>query len=67
MDKLTFEQAISELEEIIKRLEDGKIPLEEAVKAFERGSELRAFCETRLAEAQLKIEILSEKKSENNT
>ncbi|MDR1233791.1 MAG: exodeoxyribonuclease VII small subunit [Holosporales bacterium] len=61
MDELTFEMAVSELEDIIKKLEDGKLPLEEAVKAFERGSELRKICENKLKDAQLKIEMLSEK------
>ncbi|MDR2598280.1 MAG: exodeoxyribonuclease VII small subunit [Holosporales bacterium] len=65
MDEMTFEQAISELEEIIRKLEDGRIPLEEAVKAFERGSELKKFCEAKLKEAQLKIEILSEEEGTN--
>jgi exodeoxyribonuclease VII small subunit len=61
MGDLTFEQAISELEEIIKKLEDGRMPLEEAVKAFERGTELKKFCEEKLKNAQLKIDVLSEK------
>ena len=61
MSELTFEQAVVELEEIIKKLEDGKMPLEEAVKAFERGSELKKICEEKLKNAQLKIEMLSEK------
>lgn len=61
MAELTFEQAIVELEEIIKKLEDGKMPLEDAVKAFERGSELKKICEEKLKNAQLKIEMLSEK------
>lgn len=52
---------MTELEEIIKKLEDGRIPLEDAVKAFERGSELRKFCEEKLKAAQLKIEMLTEK------
>ena len=38
MSELTFEQAVVELEGIIKKLEDGRMPLEDAVKAFERGS-----------------------------
>ncbi|MDR0695197.1 MAG: exodeoxyribonuclease VII small subunit [Holosporales bacterium] len=63
MNEPTFEQAMNELEEIVRRLEDGKMPLEEAVKAFERGSELKQICETKLKDAQLKIEILSEKAS----
>jgi exodeoxyribonuclease VII small subunit len=61
MEDLTFEMAVTELEDIIRKLEGGKLPLEEAVKAFERGSELRKLCETKLKDAQLKIEILSEK------
>ena len=61
MSELTFEQAVVELEEIIKKLEDGRMPLEDAVKAFERGSELKKICEEKLKNAQLKIEMLSEK------
>ena len=61
MAELTFEQAVAELEGIIRKLEDGKMPLEDAVKAFERGSELKKICEEKLKNAQLKIEMLSEK------
>ncbi len=61
MSELTFEQAVVELEGIIKKLEDGRMPLEDAVKAFERGSELKKICEKKLKDAQLKIDILSEK------
>ncbi|MDO4974781.1 MAG: exodeoxyribonuclease VII small subunit [Alphaproteobacteria bacterium] len=61
MSETTFEQALAELEEIIKKLEDGKLPLEDAVKAFEKGSELKKICEEKLKNAQLKIEMLSEK------
>ncbi len=57
--ELTFEQALSELEEIIKKLEDGRMPLNEAVTAFERGSYLKKFCEEQLKNAQLKIEMLT--------
>jgi exodeoxyribonuclease VII small subunit len=52
---------MQEFEEIVKKLEDGKMPLEEAVKAFERGSELKKICESKLKDAQLKIEMLSDK------
>ena len=61
MSELTFEQAVTELEEIIKKLEDGKMPLEDAVTAFERGAFLKKICEEKLKNAQLKIEMLSEK------
>ena len=60
--ELTFEQAVVELEEIIRKLEAGKMPLEDAVRAFERGSELKKICEEKLKNAQLKIEMLSEQK-----
>ncbi len=52
----SFEEALGELEGIVKMLEDGNIPLETSVKAYERGIELKAFCEKKLADAQLKIE-----------
>lgn len=58
MEDLSFEKAVLELEEIIKKLEDGKLPLDDAVAAFERGSELRKICEEKLNKAQLKIETL---------
>ena len=61
MSELTFEQAVVELEGIIKKLEDGRMPLEDAVKAFERGSELKKICEKKLKDAQLKIDIITEK------
>jgi exodeoxyribonuclease VII small subunit len=61
MSELSFEQAMQELDEIVKKLEDGKLPLEEALKAFERGSELKNICESKLKDAQLKIEVLAEK------
>lgn len=52
----SFEEALAELEQIVKTLEDGNIPLETSVNAYERGIQLKAFCEQKLSEAQLKIE-----------
>jgi exodeoxyribonuclease VII small subunit len=43
--KMTFEAAIEELETIVKRLEDGKVPLEESVTIYERGEALKKRCE----------------------
>ena len=60
-NNISFEQAVNELEDIIKKLEEGKLPLEDAVKSFERGTELKKICEEKLKDAQLKIEMLSEK------
>ena len=42
--KLTFERAIEELETIVKRLEEGKVPLEESVAIYERGEALKRRC-----------------------
>ena len=52
---MTFERAIEELESIVKRLEDGKVPLEESVAIYERGETLKRRCEEllRLAEARV--------------
>ena len=43
--KMAFEQAIEQLETIIKRLEEGKVPLEESVSIYERGEALKRRCE----------------------
>jgi exodeoxyribonuclease VII small subunit len=53
--KLSFERAIEELESIVKRLEEGKVPLEESVTIYERGEALKRRCEEllRLAEARV--------------
>jgi exodeoxyribonuclease VII small subunit len=54
----TFEQALAELESLVARMEDGKLPLEESLAAYRRGAELVRFCESRLADAQARIAIL---------
>ncbi len=54
----TFEQALAELEAIVARMEDGKLPLEESLAAYQRGAELIRFCEGKLADAQARIAIL---------
>ena len=54
--KLTFEEALNELEEIVNSLERGDVSLEEAIKAYERGSILKDQCEQRLQEAKMKVE-----------
>ena len=57
--KITFEQAMEELDEIVHKLENGQIPLEEAVKTYERGIELKKICEEKLKAAEMKIEKLT--------
>ena len=57
-DTLTFERALEELEALVARMEDGKLPLEESLAAYQRGAELVRFCESRLTDAQARIAIL---------
>lgn len=56
ISSLSFEDALKELEAIVKKLESGEAKLEDSIKDFERGSELKAYCEKKLAEAKLKVE-----------
>jgi exodeoxyribonuclease VII small subunit len=55
----TFEQAQTELEQIVERLEQGQAPLDEALKLWERGEELYAFCRAKLDDAEGKVEELA--------
>lgn len=59
VNALSFEEAMAELEKIVRNLEDGKTKLDESVAAYERGAALRQHCEARLREAQLTIEKIS--------
>jgi exodeoxyribonuclease VII small subunit len=58
MKAKTFEEALRELEEIVNRLEQGDLPLEEALQFFEEGVKLSRYCHTKLDEAQKRVEIL---------
>ena len=53
---LSFEQALTELERIVAELESGKTDLEQSIGAYERGALLKAHCESKLKEAQLRVE-----------
>ena len=53
-----FEQALAELEQLVERLERGDLPLDEALKTFERGVQLSRQCQSALKSAQQKVEIL---------
>ena len=55
---MTFEKALEELEALVARMEDGKLPLEESLAAYQRGAELVKFCESKLSDAQARIAIL---------
>ena len=60
-----FEGAMRELETLVERLEQGDLPLEESLAAFERGVTLTRTCQTALKEAEQKIEILLKKAGES--
>ena len=59
VDQLSFERAIEELETIVKRLEDGKVPLEESVAIYERGEALKRRCEELLRQAEARVEKIT--------
>jgi len=59
IEKMTFEQALSKLESIVKELEDEKIPLEDSIRKFETGVKLSSHCLAKLNEAEKKIEELT--------
>ena len=56
---LSFEDALIELEKLVKQLEDGKAKLDDAIKAYQRGALLKRHCESKLREAQAKIEQIA--------
>ena len=56
-----FEAAIAELESIVKKLEEGDLPLEKSLELYERGVQLSRFCHSRLEEAERRIEIVNER------
>jgi exodeoxyribonuclease VII small subunit len=57
--QLSFERAIEELETIVKRLEGGKVPLEESVAIYERGELLKRRCEDLLRQAEARVEKIT--------
>ena len=56
---LNFETALAELEQIVARLEGGKVDLEDSLKIYERGEALRKHCAAKLAEAEARIEKIT--------
>ena len=59
IEGLTFEQAFVELEDTVRKLEEGGLALEESLALFERGQALAAHCNVQLDQAELKIQKLS--------
>jgi exodeoxyribonuclease VII small subunit len=54
--EMSFEDALAELEQIVRRLEGGQVKLDEAILAYERGAQLKRHCEKKLNEAQQRVD-----------
>ncbi len=54
----TFESALTELENIVTRMEGGQLSLEQSLTAYKRGAELLKFCQAQLADAQQQVKVL---------
>ncbi len=59
-----FEESLAELEQLVERMEQGHLPLEESLKLFERGVQLTRHCQKALQEAEQKVRILLEENGE---
>ena len=59
LEKLSFEEALTELETIVRDLETGKAPLEKSIQSYERGIALKQHCEAKLRDARAKIEKIT--------
>ena len=55
ISKMSFEEALGELEEIVRRIESGEVDLDSAIQAYERGAALKKHCDTKLREAEEKV------------
>jgi exodeoxyribonuclease VII small subunit len=59
VDAMSFEEALGELEAIVQKLERGQLDLESSIRAYERGTALRAHCAEKLRQVQLRVEKLT--------
>jgi len=59
--ELTFEAAMAELEEVVRKLESGNVALEESIALYERGAALKAHCDARLRAAEERVELIRAK------
>jgi exodeoxyribonuclease VII small subunit len=60
--ELKFEEALDQLDHIVRKLESGDLPLDEAIKIFEEGTRLRKFCEEKLKETERRVEMIIKEK-----
>jgi exodeoxyribonuclease VII small subunit len=59
VEEMSFEQALAELETIVRTLEQGSAPLDQAIELYQRGDRLKRHCEARLKAAQARIEQIA--------
>jgi exodeoxyribonuclease VII small subunit len=64
-DEITFEQARSELEAIVRRLEDGQTSLDDALQLWERGEQLHELCRAKLDQAEERVAVLLARMAES--
>lgn len=60
VSKLSFEEAMTALEDVVRQLESGNVPLEESIALYEHGAKLKAHCETKLKAAETKVAQITE-------
>ena len=58
LEKLTFEEAMKELEKLVDSLDKGDVSLDDAIAAYDRGSQLKDFCQKKLQEAKMKVDTI---------
>lgn len=63
MAKEKFEDALEKLEDIVRKMEAGEMPLDETLKSFEEGIKLIRFCSAKLEETERRVELLMEKEN----
>ena len=66
IDKLSFEEAISQLTNIVEKIEQGEIPLQDSLQQYEKGMELIKHCRTILQKAEQRIEKISKEQETEN-
>jgi exodeoxyribonuclease VII small subunit len=56
--ELTFEQAMAELDALVRAMESGEMPLDDSIAAYKRGAELAKYCQSKLAAAEQQLKVL---------
>ena len=65
LEKMTFEDAMKELERLVDSLDKGDVSLDEAIAAYDRGSQLKDHCQKKLNEAKMKVETIQSSDDSN--